>query len=313
MDKLLSIIVPCYNEEEMIRIFYNEVVKSMSNISIKYEIIFIDDGSTDGSLVIIKELAKQDRKVKYVSFSRNFGKESAIYAGLENSKGDYVVLMDADLQDPPALLAEMIERIESGEYDCVATYRLTRNGEPVIRSFFAKMFYKLMHRISKTKIVPGARDFRMMSRRMVGAVISMTEYNRFSKGILSWVGFDTYWISYENKERVKGRSKWKFWELLAYSFDGIVAFSTVPLTISSVVGGLLCIAAGGMMLFYIIKTVIFGDPVDGFPSLISVILFLGGIQLLTIGIIGQYLSKTYLEVKKRPHYIKKESNIKHEI
>ncbi len=313
MSKLLSIIVPCYNEEAVIEIFYSETLKYLKELKdIRYEILFINDGSKDKTLSILKELSKKDYGVKYLSFSRNFGKESAMYAGLENSKGDYVVLMDADLQDPPSLLSRMIQEIEENNYDCVATKRSTRKGEPIIRSFFAKMFYKMINKISKTEIVDGARDFRMMTRQMVDAILELKEYNRFSKGILSWVGFDTLWLEYENIERAAGETKWSFFKLLIYSIDGIVAFSTAPLVISSLMGVLCCLLAVCMMLFFVIRTLLYGDPVAGYPSTISIILFLGGIQLLSVGILGQYISKSYLETKNRPIYITKETNIKKE-
>ncbi len=310
MNKLLSIVVPCYNEEEVIEIFYNETLKFLKEIpDINYEFLFINDGSRDKTLNILKELSKKDKGVKYISFSRNFGKESAMYAGLENSKGDYVVLMDADLQDPPSFLQNMLVEIRENNYDCVATKRSTRKGEPIIRSFFAKMFYKMINKISKTEIVNGARDFRMMTRQMVNSILELKEYNRFSKGILSWVGFDTLWIEYENVERAAGETKWSFFKLLIYSIDGIVAFSTAPLVISSLMGILFCILAVLMMIFFVVRTLLYGDPVDGYPSTISIILFLGGIQLLSVGILGQYISKSYLETKNRPIYITKETNI----
>ncbi len=309
MKKLLSIVVPCFNEQEVLPLFYSETKKHVEKLDVNHEFVFIDDGSSDNTLSIIKELAVNDVNIKYLSFSRNFGKESAMYAGLEGSRGDYVVLMDADMQDPPSLLKEMLERLQGGTHDCIASCRQTRKGEPIIRSFFARRFYALMHKISSTQIVPGARDYRMMTRQMVDAVLTMTEYNRFSKGILSWVGFNTYWISYDNVERPLGKTKWNFWGLVLYSIDGITAFSTAPLLISSFGGIILCFVALIMMIYFIVKTLLFGDPVDGYPSLVSIILFLGGIQLLGIGIIGQYLSKTYLEVKRRPIYIKKDSNI----
>ncbi|MEG1800464.1 MAG: glycosyltransferase family 2 protein [Oscillospiraceae bacterium] len=308
--KKLSIIVPCYNEQEALPLFYKETAKAVSQIeNISCEFLFVDDGSKDDTLSVLENIAKGDDRVKYISFSRNFGKESAMYAGLFKSTGDYVVLMDADLQDPPSLLGKMLYELEHNDYDCVGTRRVDRKGEPPIRSFFAKMFYRLINKISKTEIIDGARDFRMMSRQMVNAVVSMCEYNRFSKGILSWVGFKTLWLEYENVERVAGQTKWNFWKLFVYSIDGIVAFSTAPLIISSVLGVLFCIAAFFMIIFYVIKTVLYGDPVAGFPTLISVILLLGGIQLLSIGILGQYMSKTYLETKKRPLYITRKTNI----
>lgn len=311
--KKLSIVVPCYNEQEALPIFYRETVKELALIkNICPEFVFVDDGSRDKTLSLLEQLAKEDENVKYISFSRNFGKESAIYAGLSNATGDYVVLMDADMQDPPSLLAEMVQTLEtSDEYDCVGTRRVDRKGEPPIRSFFARMFYNLINKISKTEIIDGARDFRMMTRTMVDAVVSMCEFNRFSKGILSWVGFNTLWLEYENVQRVAGETKWSFWKLFIYSMDGIVAFSTAPLVFSSIMGLFFCFASFVMIMFFVIKTILLGgDPVAGFPTLISVILMLGGIQLLSIGILGQYMSKTYLETKKRPIYITKKTNIK---
>lgn len=310
--KKLSIVVSCYNEQEALPAFYEETCRQVQNIDgVECEFLFVDDGSKDKTLSIIMQLAKNDDRVKYISFSRNFGKESAMYAGLENSSGDYVVLMDADLQDPPSLLGKMISEIENNGYDCVGTRRVDRKGEPPIRSFFARMFYRIINKISKTEVVDGARDFRMMTRQMVDSVVGMCEYNRFSKGILSWVGFDTLWIEYENVERVAGQTKWNFWKLFLYSIDGIVAFSTAPLVISSFLGVVFCFASFCMMIFFVVKTIAYGDPVSGFPTLISIILMLGGIQLLSIGILGQYLSKTYLETKRRPIYITKNTNIKH--
>lgn len=308
--KKISVVVPCYNEQEALPIFYEETTKELNKIAnITWEFVLVDDGSADNTLSVMQSLAEKDNKVKYISFSRNFGKESAMYAGLENASGDYIVLMDADLQDPPALLGKMVYEIENNDYDCVGTRRVTRKGEPPVRSFFARMFYKLMSKISKTEIVDGARDFRMMRREMVDAVVSMCEYNRFSKGILSWVGFKTLWLEYENIERVAGTTKWNFWKLFLYSIDGIVAFSTAPLVISSMLGIIICFVAFCMMIFYAGKAAIFGDPVGGFPTLISVVLMLGGLQLLCIGIVGQYLSKTYLETKHRPIYITRKTNI----
>lgn len=308
--KKISVVVPCYNEQEALPIFYVETTKELEKIpNITWEFVLVDDGSKDKTLETMQKLAEKDEKVKYISFSRNFGKESAMYAGLENATGDYVVLMDADLQDPPALLGRMVMEIEENGYDCVGTRRVTRKGEPPIRSFFARMFYKLINKISKTEIVDGARDFRMMKREMVDAVVKMCEYNRFSKGILSWVGFKTLWLEYENIERVAGQTKWNFWKLFLYSIDGIVAFSTAPLVISSVLGIAICFIAFCLMAFYVVKAIAFGDPVSGFPTLISVILMLGGLQLLCLGILGQYLSKTYLETKNRPIYIVGKTNI----
>ena len=308
--KKISVVVPCYNEQEALPIFYTETTKELSKIpDVTWEFVLVDDGSKDKTLETMQKLAEMDEKVKYISFSRNFGKEGAMYAGLENATGDYVVLMDADLQDPPALLGRMVKEIEENGYDCVGTRRVTRKGEPPIRSFFARMFYKLINKISKTEIVDGARDFRMMKREMVDAVVKMCEYNRFSKGILSWVGFKTLWLEYENIERVAGQTKWNFWKLFLYSIDGIVAFSTAPLVISSILGIFICFIAFCLMAFYVIKAIMFGDPVSGFPTLISVILMLGGLQLLCLGILGQYLAKTYLETKGRPIYIVGKTNI----
>ena len=308
--KKISVVVPCYNEQEALPIFYVETTKELEKIpNITWEFVLVDDGSKDKTLETMQKLAEKDEKVKYISFSRNFGKESAMYAGLENATGDYVVLMDADLQDPPALLGRMVMEIEENGYDCVGTRRVTRKGEPPIRSFFARMFYKLINKISRTEIVDGARDFRMMKREMVDAVVKMCEYNRFSKGILSWVGFKTLWLEYENIERVAGQTKWNFWKLFLYSIDGIVAFSTAPLVISSVLGIAICFIAFCLMAFYVVKAIVFGDPVGGFPTLISVILMLGGLQLLCLGILGQYLAKTYLETKNRPIYIVGKTNI----
>ena len=301
--KKISLVVPCYNEEAVIKLFYAEIQKIKKDFNdVEFEIIFVNDGSRDKTLELMRELSKND-DVRYVSFSRNFGKEAAMYAGLEASLGDYVAIMDADLQDPPALLKEMYEILESGEYDSVATRRVTRKGEPVIRSFFARLYYKIINKISKTEIVDGARDFRLMTRQMVNAVLEVKEYNRFSKGIFSWVGFRTKWLEYENIERAAGETKWSFWKLFLYSLDSIVAFSTVPLSIASVMGILFCFVAFFMIIFVIIRTLIYGDPTSGWPSMVCIMFFIGGVQLLCIGIIGQYLSKAYLEVKRRPIYI----------
>lgn len=309
MSKLCSCIVPCFNEEEVIPLYYEEMqkVRKQEEGKIDFEIIFIDDGSKDKTLEVIKKLSEQDECIHYVSFSRNFGKEAAMYAGFEHAKGEYVVTMDVDLQDPPHLIPEMIRCIEEEGYDSVATRRVTRKGEPPIRSFFARRFYGLINRISDADIVDGARDFRMMKRDMVDAILSMPEYNRFTKGIFGWVGFKTKWIEFENVERAAGETKWSFWKLFRYALEGIIAFSTVPLTIVSLIGVIVCIIAFLFLLFVVIRAAIFGDPVAGWPSLICVISFLSGIQLLGIGVVGMYLSKTYLETKKRPIYIKKES------
>lgn len=309
MSKLCSCIVPCFNEEEVIPLYYEEMqkVRKQEEGKIDFEIIFIDDGSKDKTLEVIKKLSEQDECIHYVSFSRNFGKEAAMYAGFEHANGEYVVTMDVDLQDPPHLIPEMIRCIEEEGYDSVATRRVTRKGEPPIRSFFARRFYGLINKISDADIVDGARDFRMMKRDMVNAILSMPEYNRFTKGIFGWVGFKTKWIEFENVERAAGETKWSFWKLFRYALEGIIAFSTVPLTIVSLIGVVVCIIAFLFLLFVVIRAVIFGDPVAGWPSLICVISFLSGIQLLGIGAVGMYLSKTYLETKKRPIYIKKES------
>ena len=301
--KKISLVVPCYNEEEVIKIFYNEIQKIKKDFdNVCFEIIFVNDGSKDKTLELMRELSNND-DVRYVSFSRNFGKEAAMYAGLETSTGDYVAIMDADLQDPPALLKEMYEILESGEYDSVATRRVTRKGEPVIRSFFARLYYKIINKISKTEIVDGARDFRLMTKQMVNSVLSLKEYNRFSKGIFSWVGYRTKWLEYENVERAAGETKWSFWKLFLYSLESIVAFSTVPLSIASVMGILFCFVAFLIIIFIIVRTLMFGDPTSGWPSMVCIMFFIGGVQLLCLGIMGQYLSKTYLEVKKRPIYI----------
>lgn len=316
MGNLISIIVPCYNESASLPYFYKEVCSVFQQMEHKYnlhfELLFIDDGSKDNTLSLIKSYAQKDSRVKYISFSRNFGKESAIYAGLQNCRGDYVAMMDADLQDPPQLLDEMYELIRSGEYDCIGTRRTTRKGEPPIRSFFAKCFYKLINKISNADIVDGARDFRLMTRQMTDAILSISEYNRFSKGIFGWVGFKTKWLGYQNIARVAGDTKWSFWKLFVYSLNGIIEFSTAPLSIASVLG-ILCLFIAVIFIFIIIiKTLIWGDPVAGYPSMMCVIFFIGGLQLFSIGILGQYLSKTYLETKRRPIYIVRETNYKDE-
>ena len=305
---LLSVIVPCYNEEENIEDFYHELLKNESLFNekgISLEILYIDDGSKDKTVAEVKKLRAKDERVHLVSFSRNFGKEAAIYAGLQKSKGDYVVLMDADLQDPPALLPEMYSYIEQG-YDSVATRRVSRKGEPKIRSFFARMFYRLMNKISRTEIVDGARDYRLMTRQVVDSILSMTEYNRFTKGIFGWVGYETKWLEFENVERRKGETKWSFWKLFLYSIEGITAFSTAPLAIASIMGVLCCFVAFMLIVVTIIRKLLFGDPTSGWPSLVCIISLVGGVQLFCLGIVGQYLSKTYMEVKKRPVYLIKE-------
>jgi len=306
--KLLSIIIPCYNEEQAIPLFYQETMKQeffFREKGVELEFIFVNDGSKDGTVEAVKELHKQDERVHLISFSRNFGKEAAIFAGLEMAKGDYTVLMDADLQDPPSILPEMYNYIEQG-YDSVATRRVNRIGEPPIRSFFARCFYSLMQKISKTEIVDGARDYRLMTRQVTDAILSMKEYNRFSKGIFGWVGYQTKWLEYENVQRVAGETKWSFWKLFLYSLDGIMAFSTVPLSIASFFGILFCLAAFIFMIFIFVRALIYGDPVAGWPSMVCIISFIGGVQLLCLGIMGQYLSKLYMEVKNRPKYLVKE-------
>lgn len=310
--KKISIIVPCYNEEETIELYYKEMQKISKKIkNAEFELIFVNDGSTDKTLDILRSLAK-NKDVRYLSFSRNFGKEAGIYAGLKYATGDYVGLMDVDLQDPPEMLTEMYNILETGEYDCAATRRVSREGEPPIRSFFARLYYKIINKISKTEIVDGARDFRLMTRQMVDSILEVTEYNRFSKGIFSWVGYKTKWLEYQNIERVAGTTKWSFWKLFLYSLESIVAFSTVPLSIASIFGILFCFVAFIIILFIIIRTLIFGDPTSGWPSMACIMFFIGGIQLLCTGIIGQYLSKTYLEVKNRPVYIVKETEADYE-
>ena len=309
MDKI-SVAVPCYNEEPALEPFFaavSAVAEQMPEVA--FEFLFIDDGSRDRTLEKMQELAQRDSRVKYISFSRNFGKEAGIYAGLENATGDYVVVMDADLQDPPALLPEMYRSIRQEGYDCVGSRRVTRKGEPPIRSLFARLFYKLINRMSNAEIVDGARDFQMMSRQVVEAILSMGEYNRFSKGIFGWIGFKKKWLEYENIERVAGETKWSFWKLFLYAIEGIVAFSTTPLVISSVFGLICCVLALVMILVIIARTLIFGDPTSGWPSLVCIMLLLSGIQMLGIGIVGQYLAKTYLETKKRPIYLVRQTNI----
>ncbi len=305
---VLSIIIPCYNEEESVADFYAELMKNeafFAEKQLEIEILYIDDGSRDHTAAEVKKLRERDERVRLISFSRNFGKEAGMYAGLEKSRGDYVVLMDVDLQDPPALLPEMYSYMEEG-YDSVATRRVSRKGEPPVRSLFARMFYRLMKHISKTEIMDGARDYRLMTRQMVNAILQMREYNRFTKGIYGWVGFQTKWLEYENVERAKGETKWNFWKLLIYSLEGITAFSTVPLSIASIMGVLFCVLAFVLIIFIIVRTSIFGDPVSGWPSLVCIISLISGVQLFCMGIIGQYLAKTYLEVKRRPIYIVKE-------
>ena len=309
MEKI-SVVVSCYNEEKALPLFYDEMerVRQQDFEGVAdFEYIFVNDGSKDKTLDIIKRLRTKDSKVRYVSFSRNFGKESAMFAGLEASTGDYVTLMDADLQDPPSLLKQMYNAIVNEGYDSVGTRRVTRKGEPLIRSFFARMFYKIINKISNIEMVDGARDYRLMKRQVVDAIISLKEYNRYSKGLFSFVGFDTKWLEYENIERVAGETKWSFWKLFKYALEGITAFSTTPLILSSILGIIFCVIAFLAIVFIIIKTLVYGDPTAGWPSLACIIVFVSGVQLFCMGVIGQYLSKTYLEVKNRPIYIVKET------
>ena len=309
MDKI-SVIVSCYNEQESLPLFYKEMerVRKQDFEGIDFEYIFVNDGSKDKTLEEIKKLKELDNKVRYVSFSRNFGKEAAMLAGLDYSTGDYITLMDADLQDPPSLLRKMYDAIKNEGYDCVGTRRVTRKGEPPIRSFFARMFYKIINKMSKVEMVDGARDYRLMTRQMVDSIISIREYNRYSKGLFSFVGFKTKWIEYENVERVAGETKWSFWNLFKYALEGITAFSTTPLIFSSVLGLLFCLVSFIMIIFIVARTLTYGDPTSGWPSMVCIIFFVSGIQLFSLGIIGQYLSKAYLEVKHRPIYIIKETD-----
>ena len=308
MEKI-SVVIPCYNEEKAIPIFYKEMNKIMVKMKkLDFELIFVDDGSSDSTLEVCKNLSKEDKRVKFLSFSRNFGKEAGIYAGLNKSTGDYVTLMDVDLQDPPELLPKMYNLIKEEGYDSVGTRRVTRKGEPPIRSFFARCFYKLINKMSKTEMVDGARDYRLMTRQMVNSILEMKEYNRYSKGLFSFVGYKTKWIEYENRERVAGETKWSFWKLVIYALDGIIAFSTTPLWIAAIIGLLFCLVSFIAILIIVIKTLVFGDPVGGWPSMVCIIFFVSGIQLFCVGIIGAYLSKTYLETKHRPIYIIKEEN-----
>lgn len=306
----ISVIVPCYNEQESLPVFYKEICNVIAEMaSVDFELLFIDDGSADGTLSILKDLAQKDQRVKYISFSRNFGKEAGLYAGLEKAIGDYVVVMDVDLQDPPALLPQMYQTLQSGDFDCVATCRVNRKGEPPIRSFFAHLFYKIVRKIGSADMMDGARDFRMMTRQMVNAILSMKEYNRFSKGIFGWVGFKTYWLEYTNIERVAGQTKWSFWKLFLYSIEGIVNFSTIPLSIAAVMGVLFCVISALVLIFVFVRALIWGDPVSGWPSTICIILAVSGVQLFCMGIMGQYLAKMFIEVKHRPIYIVKETNV----
>ena len=308
---LLSIVVPCYNEQEALPFFYKEICRVAEEMKAshgaEFEFIFVDDGSKDNTLAIARDLHQKDARVRYISFSRNFGKEAGILAGLEAAKGDYVAMMDADLQDPPALLPQMLDALLQEDYDCAATRRTNRKGEPPIRSFFARMFYKIINRLSDADIVDGARDYRLMRRRMVDAILALPEYNRFSKGIFGWVGFKTKWLEYVNVERVAGETKWSFWKLFLYSLEGIVAFTTAPLALASLVGIIFCVLAFVMIVFIIVRTLLFGDPTSGWPSLVCIIFLCSGVQLFCMGVLGQYLAKTYLEVKRRPVYIVRET------
>lgn len=306
----ISLIVPCYNEQDALPIFYEEVIKIIDKMQCEYEIIFVNDGSKDKTLEILKRFSKKNENVTYLSFSRNFGKEAAMYAGFCNVCGDYIAVMDADMQDPPSLLPEMVKLLESEDYDSVATRRVSRDGEPPIRSWFARKFYQLINKISDADIVDGARDFRLMKRKMVDAIVSMNEYNRFSKGIFGWIGFKTYWLPFKNVERIAGETKWNFWKLFKYAIDGIINFSEAPLSIASWSGMGMTLIAFVMMAVIIIRRLCFGDPVAGWASTMCVIIFIGAVQLFSIGIMGQYLAKTYNETKHRPHYIISESNRK---
>lgn len=306
----ITAVVPCYNEQEALGLFYEELNRVTAEMrDCEFEILFVNDGSKDRTLELMKELAEKDGRVKYISFSRNFGKEAAIYAGLEHASGDLVAIMDADLQDPPRLLPEMYRAVTEEGYDSVATRRVTRKGEPPIRSLFARMFYRLMNKMCKTEVVDGARDFRLMTRPFVDSLLSMKEYNRFSKGLFGWVGFRTKWIEFENVERVAGETKWSFWKLLLYAIDGMVAFSTMPLSVAALIGILMCVIAAISIIFIIVRQLCFGGSAFGWPSMVCIMIFIGGVQLLCMGIMGQYLAKTYLEVKNRPIYICKETNI----
>ncbi|CYU75852.1 MULTISPECIES: glycosyltransferase family 2 protein [Streptococcus] len=306
---MISVIVPCFNEEEAIPYFYDAMEKVRKEMGEQFEYIFVNDGSKDRTLTVLRQLSGQDRAVRYLSFSRNFGKEAALYAGLQAAKGELVTVMDVDLQDPPEMLMEMKAMLDGNpDLDCVGTRRVSRDGEPPIRSFFAKLFYKLMNKISQVEVVDGARDFRLMRRHMVDAILSVSEYNRFSKGIFAWVGFETEYLPYENVERVAGETSWSFWKLLSYSIEGIINFSDTPLNIASYTGFFTFLLSLVLMVFVVFKTLVFGDPTIGWPSTICIILFLGGLQLMTIGILGKYLAKVFLETKKRPIYIVKEKS-----
>ena len=304
----ISIIVPCYNEEASIPLFYKEATRVLQSLGRPYEIVFVNDGSSDKTLETVRQFSQQDPHISYLSFSRNFGKESALLAGLCNVDGDYVAVMDADLQDPPSLLPQMLSILETEDYDCVATRRATRKGAPPVRSWFAHQFYKIINKISDADIMDGARDFRLMRRNMVEAILSMNEYNRFSKGIFGWVGFKTFWLSYENVERVAGETKWSFWKLFRYAIDGIINFSQTPLSMASWFGICMTLVSFLFLIFVVVRRLIFGDPVSGWASTICILLFVSGLQLFCLGIIGQYIAKIYAETKHRPHFIISESN-----
>ncbi|WP_270330565.1 glycosyltransferase family 2 protein [Lapidilactobacillus dextrinicus] len=308
MSELLSVVVPCFNEQESIPLFYAAMEQVRNKLPLDFEYVFVDDGSRDQTLVELRKLAHDQSNVHYLSFSRNFGKEAALYAGLSHTHGDYITMMDVDLQDPPELLIEMYAKIQDPQIDCVGTRRVTRTGEPKIRSFFAKMFYRIINRIGQTEMVDGARDFRLMTRPMLDAILELKEVNRFSKGLFTWVGFNTVYLAYENRERVAGTTSWNFWKLFSYSIDGIVNFSDAPLNIASFVGALSCVGSAIAMLVIIFRTIAYGDPTSGWPSLVCIFLFIGGIQLLCLGIIGKYIGKIFTETKKRPIYIVRETD-----
>ncbi len=309
MQKKLSVVIPCFNEAPALPIIYEALSNIFAEIKgFDFEILFVNDGSKDGTLTVMKELAQKDERVRYYSLSRNFGKEAALLCGLKNTTGDYIATMDADMQDPPELLPQMLSLMETGEYDNIATRRVNRKGEPLIRSFFARRFYHMMRKMTKIDIADGARDYRLMSRAMVNSILSLNEANRFSKGIFAWVGYRTHWLEFENKKRSAGETKWNIWQLMHYSIDGLINFSNAPIRISSVLGIVMTILSFIAIIFEVIRALIFGDPVAGWPSLVCIITFIGGIQLFCMGIMGQYISKTYLEVKNRPHYIVGETN-----
>lgn len=313
MGERMSLIVPCYNEEQSLPYFWEQTAAVMAQMDyLDFEVIFVDDGSRDGSLDYLRTLAKQDQRVKYISFSRNFGKEAAMFAGLEHARGDYAAVMDADLQDPPALLEQMYRAVTQEGYDSAATRRVTRKGEPVIRSFFARLFYKIINKMTDVEIVDGARDFRLMNRKFLNALLELRERNRFSKGLFGWVGFKTKWLEFENVERVAGETKWSFWKLFRYSIEGIVAFTTLPLVLASSVGFGMCMLALCSTVFIVVRKLLFGDPVSGWASTASIITFIGGIQLFFMGVFGQYLAKAYTEIKNRPLYIVAETNLEKE-